>query len=151
MVSRVTFWKDGQLAGLGLGQPSFHADEIADIELGKQFVGLGSDIIFFDVQLNSAGAILDIAKGGLAVFAPGHNASRDDVFAWRFFKFLFGELVELVCQISDEGVDLEPVDIGVDPFFAKLSDFVAAQLEQVCGFFHEMVVCRGFGCRLDDH
>ena len=46
--------------------------------------------------------------------------------------------MKLTGQISNKGVDLEPVDVGVDSFFAKLVDFVAAQFKQVC-------------CGLDDH
>ncbi len=101
------FGMDGNLAGLGLENKALDADDIADIHLLETLVGILTDLVACDIDLDAAVPVLDVAERGLAHDALEHHAAGDgDILALKFFEIVFdlGSVVGLVVFYDHKGI-----------------------------------------------
>jgi hypothetical protein len=94
---------DGQLAGLGLEQRAFAADDVAEVPALELLVGFFAADVVADEDLDAAGDVLDAGEAGLAHHALEHDAAGDLDLDRGGFQFLARlaavELVELAGEV----------------------------------------------------
>jgi hypothetical protein len=82
---------DRQLAGLGLHQRAFGTQDVAQVVVLERRVGLFTQRVARDVELDAAGAVLQRREAGLAHHALEHHAAGDaDHDGLRFQRLCVG-------------------------------------------------------------
>src|SRR6266849_5789855 len=113
-----TLHPDGDLARLGAKQRALHADDIPEVEQLHHLVLLGPDGVDLEVDLNLAGAVLDVPEGGLAHRAQQDEPPRQPMDRW-------GVLVDMLERPSDRARTVEPVGKRRDAALYQLGELLA--------------------------
>ena len=119
------FGVDGDLAGLGLEDKALDADDVADVHLFKSLVGILTDLVAGNIDLDAAVSVLDIAERGLAHDALEHHAAGDgDILALELVEIIsdLGSVVSLVIFYDHKGVIARSL---------QLCQFIAADFLQL--------------------
>ena len=66
-------------AAIGRQRGPLDADDVADVEVDQQLVGLRAEQILAGVELDLAAAVAEVEEAGLAVAAAGDDPARDPV------------------------------------------------------------------------
>ena len=66
-------------AAAGRERRPLDADDVADVEVDEQPVGLGAEQVLAGVELDLAGAVAEVEEAGLAVAAAADDPARDPV------------------------------------------------------------------------
>ena len=113
---------DGNFLGLRLEDLALHADDVADVVLFEAVVFFLAQLVDFDENLDTAGAILQVAEHDLTLTALAHQTSRDfDGLALKAFivcldgggigiEIIFG-LEEGIAPLGLERRQLFPPDL----------------------------------------
>ena len=116
---------NGQLAGLGLEQRAFGADDVAEVEVLERVVGLVAERVLGDEELDPAGRVLQGREARLAHDALEHQAAGDrDGDALRLERLVV-EVAVLARQLGGAVLRLEVVREG-DAAGADRGELVAA-------------------------
>ena len=120
---------DGDFAMLGAEHLALDADDIADVPFFKLIVGLFTDNVLLDVDLNPAGSVGDIEEGGFAHRAFAHNAAcnRD-----RLLLQLLKVVGNFLCIV---GAFIAGLLEGVVAGLLQRSQFFAADAQHLGEFF----------------
>ena len=137
MVSRTKLGHgQSKFFGLGAEETAGEADNIAQIQLFKEGIGLGADFLTLDVALQAAALVLEMKKGGLAELPHQHQAAGQTEGLVEALEFVMAGLAIALQKFGDVVLRLESVGKRLNPGFPQSLNFFPALPDDGGLFLH---------------
>ena len=128
--------RQGKLSGFGAKQRAGKPHDVAQVQALEQGEGLRSQHLFLDVGLDAAGAVLEVAKGGLAELPQEHEAAGQAEGLVQGLQFVGGQGPELPQDLGDGVGGNKAVGIGLDALFPELCELLQALITNIVRLCH---------------
>ena len=128
--------RQGELPGFGAKQRAGKPHDVAQVQALEQGEGLRAQHLFLDVGLEAAGAVLEVAEGGLAELPQEHEAAGQAEGLVQGLQLGAGQGPELLQDLGDGVGGDKAVGKGLDALFPQLGEFLQALVADSIGLCH---------------
>ncbi len=128
--------RQGELPGSGAKERAGKPDDVAQVEALEPGEGLRADNLFLDVGLDPAGAVLEVAEGGLAEFPEEHEAAGQAEGLVQGLQFGGGQGPEFFEDLGNGVAGNEAVGKGLDALLPELRQLLQALVLDVIRLCH---------------
>ena len=118
--------RQGEFPGPGAKQRAGKPHDVAQVQALEQGEGLRADNLFLDVGLDAAGAVLEVAEGGLAELPEEHEAAGQTEGLVQGLKLVGGQGPELPEDLGDGVGRGKAVGKGLDALLPELRQLLQA-------------------------